>query len=166
MSQEVRQNPNPIKHVSLVNGDSISQPSVFKGSTTNSLMPDTKGHPKKFCLHASMGHVPSQIHGGASMDWNCSGVVDSLRSLSCSYCHSWEVFAVWRGPMVGCTLVCQWVVLVPWYPHESQEPRFVSRTLHRKEMINFINFTWQSFYHCGWSMYGYSILMPMYCTFV
>lgn len=63
-------------------------------------------------------------------------------------------------PMMGCTLVCEWVVLVQWYPRESQDQQFLSRKLHHEEMINFIHFTWQGFYHRSWSVYGYNIPVP------
>lgn len=120
-------------------------------------LPDAR-HPQRFCLHASTGQCQVWSMVGlpwigivlacptdARSDWDVGNLrawVDTLRSLSCSYHHSWEVFAM-----------C-------WYPHESQDQQFLSRTLHHKEMINCIHFTWQGFYHRSWSVYGYSIPVP------
>lgn len=84
-------------------------------------LPDAR-HPQRFCLHASTGQCQVWSMVGlpwigivlacptdARSDWDVGNLrawVDTLRSLSCSYHHSWEVFAMCWHPRWWGVLWC------------------------------------------------------------
>jgi len=150
------------------------QPTGPKGSATSTVVPDSTGHPRRPCVHAS----PSPVHDKASdllshgyrmgyhyIPWmlNWTGIWGIWRP---SWCL--DLFATFLVPFLSSTYSVAWntvllpsgsaggpkgfiwsvavfglVVWVKWHPHECQDPRFPSRTLHCNKTIIVIQFTCQ-----------------------
>ena len=80
-----------------------------KGSDTNSLVPDTKGHPQGSCFHAYW-FWPDQTcsfmsHGCSREFWAQDNTLSFLSHFSG---HAWAVFAVWERALPCWEGHCLW----------------------------------------------------------
>lgn len=154
--------PNSTKHLGMCQNKSNPwRPHLattgLKRSTANTLVPDTTGHPQKFCCYSSMNQTPVW-----SMDWTCSCTSQrwSTELRTGETGGPWALFHIPQVNSFCC--VAGRIVLLGWvvplgndicpkgvYLHFKylgrgcQDLSFSSKTFYCNKMINVIHLTCQ-----------------------